>query len=76
MVWITGFAVFSLWLAWLWAVVLGVAGIRGPVDLGWAALISSLLVDVAIFTALYKLTPTIGVQRWPALIAGILATTL
>jgi membrane protein len=74
--WVIAFALFSLWLTWLWSGVLGLANIRADSDTAVLALLPSLVLDTAIFGALYKLTPTVHVRLRPALIAGVLAAVL
>jgi membrane protein len=75
-VWAVGFGLFSLWLAWLWSVLLGTAHAPTPLEAVWIALVPSLILDGAIFTLLYKLTPTSHVDLLPALVSGILGAVL
>lgn len=72
-VWVIAFALFSLWLTWLLTVVSGVTTASLAV---WLAVLPSVLVDAAIFTALYRLTPTVDVEMRPAIIAALVATVL
>jgi membrane protein len=75
-VWALAFTLLSLWLAWLWAVVFGM--VHGPAValLGWLSLAPALLLDVAVFTALYKLTPTTDVDLRPAMAGGVVGAVL
>jgi membrane protein len=75
-VWVIVFAVLSLWLAWVWAVVL--SGLHAPSLLAklWLGAIPALMLDTCIFTALYKLTPNCHVRIQPALIAGAVGAVL
>jgi membrane protein len=74
--WALAFTLLSLWLAWLWAVVFGM--VHGPalVLTGWLSLAPALLLDVAVFAVLYKLTPTTDVDFWPAIVGGVVGATL
>jgi membrane protein len=72
-VWVIAFALFSIWLTWLVTVV---AGVTFSSLAAWLALLPSVLVDGAIFTALYRLTPTVEVQMRPAVIGALVATAL
>lgn len=74
--WVVAFGVLSLALASLWGLALG--PLRGtPLALtGWVALVPSLIVDIGIFTALYKLTPMVYVAPVPALIGGSVGALL
>jgi membrane protein len=70
-VWVVGFGVFSLWLTSLLAIVAGTVHAPNLTGTGWAALVPSVFIDVAVFTALYKLTPTVDVKAGAALAAGL-----
>jgi membrane protein len=74
--WVTAFAVLSLGLTSLWALGLEVA--RAPSGLATAvtALVPSMLLDVCIFTALYRLTPTVRVRLVPALVGAAVGAFL
>jgi membrane protein len=73
-VWVIAFALFSIWLTWLLTTFSGALSVS---LLAWAAtLLPALLVDVAIFTALYRLTPTCDVEMKPAVVAGTVAAVL
>jgi membrane protein len=75
-VWALAFTLLSLWIAWLWAIVFGMVHGPAPALTGWLSLAPALLLDVAIFTALYKLTPTIDVDLLPAATGGIVGAVL
>jgi membrane protein len=74
--WVTAFAVLSLGLTSLWALALHLA--RAPS--GFATLVTALMpstiLDICIFTALYKLTPTVRVRLRPALTGGVVGAVL
>jgi membrane protein len=71
---VIAFALFSIWLTWLLTTFSGALSVS---LLAWAAtLLPALLVDVAIFTALYRLTPTCDVEMKPAVVAGTVAAVL
>jgi membrane protein len=74
--WVVGFAIFSLWLTWLWTLVLGASHSQLLSDLGKVALVPSLALDIAIFGALYRFTPTVPVRTSAALIGGAVAALL
>lgn len=74
--WLIGFALLSLVLTWLWALVL--VGLQHP-SLGQTnlvALVPAVLIDTCVFAALYKLTPNCHVRLPPTLIAGLVAAVL
>lgn len=74
-VWATAFAILSLGLTWLWASALDLA--HAPsLAAGLTALVPSLILDAAVFTALYKLTPTVDVKPGPAAAAGLVGAVL
>lgn len=74
--WVIIFSISSLGVGWLWAVVLGAIHIPALVAAGWLALIPGVILDAAIFAALYKLTPTVDVQLRPAAAAATAAAVL
>lgn len=74
--WVIAFATFSLVLTWLLAEVAGLVHTPSLVTLGWAAIVPAILVDIGIFSALYKLTPVVEVRPRPALIAGAVGAAL
>ncbi|HEX6506127.1 MAG TPA: YihY/virulence factor BrkB family protein [Chloroflexota bacterium] len=75
-VWVTIFAVLSLVLTAAWTVLLSTAHAGGLLSQGWIALVPSLILDTALFTALYKLTPMVEVDLEPALLAGFVGALL
>jgi membrane protein len=74
--WAVGFGLFSLWLAWLWSIALGTAHAPTPLEAIWIALMPSLMLDVGIFTLLYKFTPTSHVDLLPAFVGGLISAVL
>lgn len=72
--WVTVFVLLTLGLTWLWAGALDLAHAPGPAAAA-VALLPSFLLDCAIITALFKLTPTVRVDLRPAVRAGV-ATAL
>jgi membrane protein len=74
-IWVSGFAVLSLGLTSLWTLLLGVAR-AGGLNALWLALLPSLLIDIGIFTALYKLTPTVPVRVSSALQGALAGAAL
>jgi membrane protein len=73
--WVTLFVVLTIGLTWLWAEALGLA--RAPTALAAvAALAPSFLLDCAIITALFKLTPTVTVNVRIAMVAGVVTALL
>jgi membrane protein len=75
-VWVVAFAMFSLVLTWLLAEVVGFVRTPALVTIGWVAVVPAVLVDVAIFAALYRLTPTVRVALRPAIVAAAVAAVL
>ncbi|HZU11281.1 MAG TPA: YihY/virulence factor BrkB family protein [Chloroflexota bacterium] len=75
-VWVIVFSVSSLGIGWLWAVVLGAIHIPVLANAGWLGLFPALILDAAIFAALYKLTPTVDIRVRPAIVAGIVGAAL
>ncbi len=75
-VWVIVFSTLSLALGWLWAVVLGAVHSPAMAEAGWLALIPGIALDAAVFTALYRLTPTSEVRIGPALAAGVVGAAL
>jgi membrane protein len=69
--WVTAFAVLSLGLTSLWALALDLARTPGGLATVITALVPSTILDIGIFTALYKLTPTVRVRVRPALVGGV-----
>ena len=74
-VWGVAFVVVTLSLTWLWAQVLGLFHAPSPAT-ALLAFLPSLVVDMAIFTALYKLTPMVHVKMTPAILAGFFTSVL
>jgi membrane protein len=74
--WVTAFAVLSLGLTSVAA--LGLEAARAPVGLATVltAFVPSTILDIAIFAALYVLTPTTPVRVQPALIGGAVGACL
>jgi membrane protein len=74
--WVTAFAVLSLGLTSLWALALD--GTRAPSGLATivTALAPSTIIDTCVFTALYKLTPTVRVRLVPAMVGGAVGALL
>jgi membrane protein len=75
-IWVIVFSTLSLVLGWLWAVVLGAIHVPGLTSVGWLALIPAVILDTVVFTALYRLTPTVEVRVGPAVVAGVVGATL
>ncbi|MBV9278917.1 MAG: YihY/virulence factor BrkB family protein, partial [Chloroflexi bacterium] len=75
-VWVIVFAVSSLWLTWLSAVLISAAHAPGLVVAGILTVLPSFVLDVAIFGALYKLTPTCHVDVRSALVGAGFAAVL
>jgi membrane protein len=75
-VWVIVFAVLSLWLTWLWAVLL--SGLHAPSLIAslWLSIIPALMLDTCVFAGLYKLTPTCETRIPPVLIAGAVSAVL
>jgi membrane protein len=74
--WAAGLAVLTLASTSLWSLVLNAAHVEGIGELGWLTLLPSYALDVAIFTALYRLTPIVSVRNRPAFAGGVLGATL
>jgi membrane protein len=75
-VWVVAFVLLSVWLTWLWTVALHLLHVPFSAETTWTALVPSLVLDTAVFSALYKLTPTTPVSTRAALIAGGLGACL
>ncbi len=74
--WVVAYAVFSLWLTWLWTLALGAVHAGNLATVGLIALVPSLILDIGIFGMLYKLTPTVRIDAGCAVVAAALAATL
>ena len=74
--WVIAFVSLSLSSAWLAVVLLDKVHATTLVRTGWATLIPALLLDIVMFSALYKLTPMEHVDIRPALIGGAAAAAL
>lgn len=74
--WVIIFSTLSLSFGWLWAVVLGAVHVPALAGAGWPALIPAVMLDAAVFAALYRLTPTVPVRKEPALVAGVVGAVL
>lgn len=74
--WVAAFALVLVPLTWIWATALGPLHIGTPIIVGWLALVPLLILDVAAFSALYILTPTVKVQVGPAIGAAAVAALL
>jgi membrane protein len=74
--WVTAFAVLSLGLTSLWALALDLARAPSGLATAVAALVPSTFLDICIFTALYRLTPTVRVRLQPALVGGAVGAVL
>lgn len=74
-VWAAVLALLTLGLTWIWVLALNAVHASEFGALGWLTLIPSLIIDTAVFTALYRLTPTVSVRARAALIAGVLAAS-
>ncbi len=72
-VWAAGLALLTLGLTSMWLLALNTVHAGDHEILGWLTLVPSLVLDSAVFAALYRLTPTISVRTRAALIAGVLA---
>jgi membrane protein len=64
-----------LGLTSVWLLALNTVHAGGQEILGWLTLLPSLVIDSAVFAALYRFTPTISVRTRAALIAGPLAAS-
>jgi membrane protein len=73
--WVTVFVLLTVGLTWVWAEALGLAHAPAPLA-AVVALTPSLLLDWAIITALFRLTPTVRVDLRPAAASGIVTALL
>jgi len=74
-VWVVVFVVVTLALTWFWAMVL--AALHASLVAGAAlTFLPTFMVDVLIFSALYKLTPSVRVEVGAALTGGVAASIL
>ncbi|GAC1319015.1 MAG: YihY/virulence factor BrkB family protein [Chloroflexota bacterium] len=75
-VWVIAFAGLSLSSTWLWVAALQAMHVAFLLRIGGVTLLPSLLLDTAIFTALYKLTPMEHVDMGPACVGGLTGAVL
>jgi membrane protein len=74
--WVVTFVILSTSLTWFWARALELAHADALVAAGWMMLVPTFMLDIGIFAALYKLTPTVRVNILPAVLAGIVGAVL
>lgn len=71
--WVIAFALLSLGLAWVWAIVLASVHASSLGIATWLSLVPPFVLDAAVLSALYKLTPTVETHVYPSVAAGVLA---